>query len=338
MFETIAQMAWTVDTDGEGTFYNKSWYDYTGLDFEGSKGPGWRDIFHPDDLPARSGRFKEMEAELSKGGGVENRLRRADGQYRWHLTRMLPLKNDHGGTEMWIASATEIHELKELQQQKDDFISIASHELKTPVTTLNASLQLLDRIKNSPANEMLPKLISQSRKSMQKISTLIDDLLSVSRFQQGQLQLNKGWFGLSELINGCCNPVSIGGKNKIEITGDKELEIYADEHRIEQVLINFINNAVKYAPGSAIVIAIEPEQDKVRVSVSDSGPGIAVEKLPQLFDRYYRVDPSGYQNSGLGLGLYICAGIIKQHGGQIGANSAIGQGSTFWFAIPVDGR
>jgi signal transduction histidine kinase len=236
----------------------------------------------------------------------------------------------------WIGTATDIDALKKLQQQKDDFISIASHELKTPITSLNASLQLLDRVKDNPSSKVLPPMISQARKSMQKISKLVDDLLNVGRIQKGQLPLNKTTFTISKLLNACCNPIILAGKHKFHIICDKELKVYADEHRIDQVMTNLINNAVKYAPNSTdISLIIQKEQNVVKVSVKDSGPGIPKDKLPHLFDRYYRVNSTGYQTSGLGLGLYISSEIIKRHGGEIGVESELGKGSTFWFTLPL---
>ncbi|MDF2433843.1 MAG: two-component system, OmpR family, phosphate regulon sensor histidine kinase PhoR [Mucilaginibacter sp.] len=336
MFETISQMAWSVTNKAEATFFNKSWYDFTGLDYEASKMFGWKEVIHPDDLAASINKFSNMQAGLSNGGGIENRFRRFDGQYRWHLTRMLPIKNEDGDIDMWIGTATEIHELKELQQQKDDFISIASHELKTPVTTLKASLQLLDRMKDDPSPQALPKLIIQSRRSMQKISTLIDDLLNIGRLQQKEIYLNKTRFIVSELLNAACNPISLAGRHHIHILGDKELKAYADEHHIDQVVTNLVSNAVKYAANSEEIILLIEEADKmVKVSVKDSGPGIPKEKVPFLFERYYRADAKSHQGSGLGLGLFISSEIIKRHGGQIGVESELGRGSKFWFTIPT---
>ena len=115
-----------------------------------------------------------------------------------------------------------------------------------------------------------------------------------------------------------------------------ELQVYADAERVNQVVINFVNNAIKYAPESKeIKINIEKVTDMAKVSVSDKGPGISADKLTHLFDRYYRVDTSGVQYSGLGLGLYISAEIIKKHNGQIGVDSELGKGSTFWFTLPL---
>ncbi|MGY0041231.1 sensor histidine kinase [Pedobacter sp. NJ-S-72] len=125
------------------------------------------------------------------------------------------------------------------------------------------------------------------------------------------------------------------GKHELIVQGDASIEVFADENRIDQVVVNFVNNAVKYAPDSKnIYMIIEKEHGITKVSIKDGGPGIPEEKRVHLFDRYYRSDYEGGQYSGLGLGLYICSEIIKRHGGNIGVDSEIGQGSSFWFTIP----
>ncbi|MDB4925655.1 sensor histidine kinase [Mucilaginibacter sp.] len=225
---------------------------------------------------------------------------------------------------------------KELLKKKDDFMSIASHELKTPITTLKAALQLLDRMKDNP-NRMLPNLIVQANKSMEKVTTLIENLLNTNKLNEGQLHLNKTSFIIAKMIADCCQHVRIAGIYNIITEGDTALKIYADSDRIDQVIINFVNNAIKYSPGfKEIHIKVEKVNGVAKVSVTDNGPGIQPEKLPYLFDRYYRVDSSGMQYSGLGLGLYISAEIIKRHNGQIGVDSEMGKGSTFWFTLPLE--
>jgi two-component system CheB/CheR fusion protein len=227
------------------------------------------------------------------------------------------------------------HSTNELLKKKDDFMSIASHELKTPITTLKATLQLLNRMKDNP-NKMLVNLIVQANKSMERVTTLIENLLNTNKLNEGQLHLNKTSFVISEMIADCCQHVRIAGVYTIITDGDKELMVYADADRIDQVVVNFVNNAIKYAPAAKeIHVNIEKVNNMAKVSICDNGPGIPPEKLPYLFDRYYRVDSSGMQYSGLGLGLYINAEIIKRHNGKIGVDSEIGNGSTFWFTLPL---
>jgi len=273
--------------------------------------------------------------ETSDGGEFQNRKKRADGVYRWYLIRLRPIKNKEGELPLWVGTATDINDLRLLQQQKDDFMSIASHELKTPITTLKASLQLLDRMKYNP-NQMLVTFVEQANKSMGRVTTLIENLMNTNELNKGQLHLHKTSFTIAQMIADCCQHVRVEGQYTIITDGDKKLMVNADADRIDQVVVNFVNNAIKYAPGTKEIHAnIEKINNMAKVSVSDKGPGIHPEKLPYLFDRYYRVDSSGMQYSGLGLGLYISSEIIKRHGGQIGVDSEIGKGSTFWFTLPL---
>ena len=235
-----------------------------------------------------------------------------------------------------LGTIIDITDYKLLQQQKDDFISIASHELKTPITSLKASLQLLQRMKNNPTSPVFPKLVEQSSKSMNKISDLVDDLLNVSRMSNEQVTLTKSVFTISNMLNDCCSHVRMNGKHELIFQGDHTLEVFADEHRIDQVVVNLVNNAVKYAPDSKEIFLIaENLGDMAKITIRDTGPGIATEKLQHLFDRYYRAEATGFNVSGLGLGLYICKEIISRHGGEIGVESEPGKGSSFWFTLPL---
>ena len=335
MMETMPKIAWTNTLGGEATFFNKHWYDYTGMTEEQSIGWGWAAAIHPDDLPYFTENYKKILKSGGKGG-FEAREKRANGDYRWHQVRMQPVINDAGEVQLWVGVATDIHELKNLQQQKDDFISIASHELKTPITSLKASLQLLDKLKETPSVLTVPKLITQANKSLGRLNVLVEDLLNVSKLNQGQINLKKEPFNIQQLINDCCQYIRIEDIYSVVVTGDVKLQANADPKRIEQVVINFLNNAIKYAPASKeINIKIEKAGSLAKVSVTDKGPGIHPDKVPHLFDRYFRVDDSGIQFSGLGLGLYISAEIIKRHGGQIGVDTEVGKGSTFWFTISI---
>lgn len=335
MMETIPQIAWTNTVEGEVTFYNQRWFNYTGLDRKQSITWDSENVIHPDDLKYALKQYK-LITQTSDGGEFQIRGKRADGLFRWHLIRLVPIRGEEGELQLWVGTATDIEELRLLQQQKDDFISIASHELKTPLTSLKASLQLLNRMKADSSPVMLPNLIGQANKSLDKVSVLIQDLLNSSKVNEGQLHLNKKIFTISRVIEDCCLNENAKGFYTIRAEGEMEMEVFADKGRIDQVVVNFVNNAVKYAPNSReICIKVEKVNDMAKVSIIDKGPGISAEKLPHLFDRYYRVDGSGNQYSGLGLGLYISSEIVKKHNGFIGVESEIGKGSTFWFTLPI---
>jgi two-component system phosphate regulon sensor histidine kinase PhoR len=259
------------------------------------------------------------------------------GEERFYISiNAAPLRDEYGHIIGGIGTFMDVTIRRKNIQNKDEFISVASHELRTPVTSLKAALQLLDRMKDSPSPKMLPVLIDQANKSLNKLSVLISDLLNTTKMTEGQLHLNKKQVILSYLVKDCCQNLHTEAGHQVIVDGDTNLQVSADADKIEQVINNFINNVVKYAPDTKdIHISIEQVGNMAKVSVKDNGPGIPPEKLPHLFDRYYRVDNSGIQYSGLGLGLYICAEIIKKHNGQIGADSDVGKGSTFWFTLPL---
>ena len=297
----------------------------------------YREAIHPDDRIIRDTAHKNA---LATGKlFYEVRVIYPDASIHWIRVQGNVYYANDGNPARMLGTLLDITQVKRLEQQKDDFISIASHELKTPITSLKASLQLLDKLKKNEANPVSAKLIEQSLKSMGKISTLISDLLNVSRTQQDQLALNKSVFTINDVLEGCCGHIRTAGKYKLIIQGDKTLKVYADEHAIDQVIVNFVNNAVKYAPDSLeIFMGIENLGDKARIYVKDTGPGIPVEKIPHLFERYYQAQPGGFNSSGLGLGLFISSEIVRKHGGEIGVDSEPGKGSTFWITLPLAGN
>jgi PAS domain S-box-containing protein len=266
---------------------------------------------------------------------AEYEIQWPDGTRHWISAHGIPRYED-GIADRIVGVSRLITEQKNAEQQKDDFLSVASHELKTPITVLQGNLQLLQRIKDQPGHQMLPKLIESANKGMEKISVLVDDLLNIKRFTTSKLDLAKKTFNVKELLRNASPAVLAGNEYDFRIEGDPELMLVADEHRIEQVVINFINNAVKYAPQSKIILVqFVRQKDEVKISVTDRGPGIPAEQIPKLFTRYWRADHGGSNYTGLGIGLYICAEIIERHGGRIGAESEIGKGSTFWFTVPI---
>lgn len=290
-------------------------------------------------LPEYREPVKALVQEAIATNGIyktEYPIKWRDGSIHWISAHGRPRYDAQGKVTSMVGMTADITESKLFEQRKDDFLSIASHELKTPITSLKASLQLLNRIKEKPTSATHIKLVDQANRSMERMSELVDDLLNMNRMADGQLKLNKTRFNVSELLNNCCNHVRIDDKFKLIVEGDQDLQIYADEHRIDQVVINFVNNAVKYAPDSKeIFLRVEKLGNCAKVSVRDKGPGIEKHILPNLFDRYYRVSYEGQTYTGLGLGLYICSEIIKRHGGQIGAESELHVGSVFWFTVPI---
>ena len=290
-------------------------------------------------LPEYRDAVREMVAHAITHKSIyraQYQVRWPDGSLHWISAHGKARYNKAGEPDRMVGIVSDITDLKADEQRKDDFLSIASHELKTPVTSLKASLQLLNRIKEKPSSTMHVKLIDQATSSMQKMSLLIDDLLNVNSLTEGSLQLIKKPFNLYSMLSESCGHVRMEGNYELVLNGDKALIVNADENRIEQVVVNFVNNAVKYAAKSKqIFLAVEQVDELARISVRDNGAGIHKSQIPFLFDRYYRTSHEGTTYSGLGLGLYISAEIIKKHGGTIGVDSEMGQGSTFWFCLPL---
>ncbi|MBC7746297.1 MAG: HAMP domain-containing histidine kinase [Flavobacterium sp.] len=177
-------------------------------------------------------------------------------------------------------------------------------------------------------------MVELANKNVQKLTSLVNDLLDFTKLEKGQLVLRKSIFTLSDLLNSCCETMRIDGFI-VKIDGDINIKVSADYLKIEQVVTNLLNNCIKYASQTKeIIIHCERTPDSVKVSVEDFGPGIPKEKLSHLFAIYYRADNKGQQYSGLGLGLYICSRIIADHDGRIGVESELGKGTSFWFTIP----
>jgi PAS domain S-box-containing protein len=232
--------------------------------------------------------------------------------------------------------------LKEAVRARDEFLSIASHELRTPLTPIKLQLQNLGLLIKSGNSEKLSaerikKVIAISDKQLTRLTALIEDMLDVARISSGRLTLNLEQQDLVGVIREVCERYAVQAataKTPLELEAPSKISAIFDRLRIEQVLINLITNAMKYAPGSPIHISIVRSTDHVRVYVRDQGIGISKDDLERVFDRFERVLSSN-NVGGLGLGLYISRQIIESHGGRIWAESRVGAGSTFTFELPL---
>ncbi len=226
---------------------------------------------------------------------------------------------------------------KDLMKKKDEFMSIASHELKTPITSVKASLQVVKRL--VVANEALSPVspfVEKAANQVNKLTGIINDLLDVTKIQAGKLELFRTNFVLNDLITECIESCLLeNNTHQIIVKTDEAFTIYADRNRIEQVICNLLTNAIKYSPvNTEVLVSLEQLKSRhVKVMVTDYGIGIPEDKIEEVFDRFFRVEHTSQNFSGLGLGLYISSEIIKQHHGEIGAFSTLGQGSTFWFTV-----
>lgn len=223
---------------------------------------------------------------------------------------------------------------------RDEFLSIASHELRTPLTPLKMQIQAVARQLGKDSGNLTPerliKMVETSDRQITRLSVLIDDLLDVTRISAGKLSLNKEHFSMKEMINEVVSQYSQQFKisdSNVEVVIEGDMMGLWDKVRIEQVIINLLTNAAKYAPKKPVTIKLTKIDSTIKIQVTDQGPGISLENQDRIFKRFERV--SDKQNiGGLGLGLYICTQIVEAHRGKIYVESIIGQGSTFTVELP----
>ena len=226
-------------------------------------------------------------------------------------------------------------QVQESNKKKDDFIGIASHELKTPLTTIKAYLQVLDEIEVKQPNK---QFVQKAIENLNKLQQLISDLLDVSKIQTGQLELNIDEFNIDALIDEAIASYQIvSTHHKITREGNLiEQNIAADKQRIEQVLINLLSNAIKYSPGAnEVIVNTDKTDSELIISIKDHGIGVPKEEQTKIFERFYRRKDLSNHISGFGLGLYICRDIITRHKGKIWIESEGKNGSTFYFSLPL---
>lgn len=341
MLDTMAEGVVIVDKTGKPTYVNPMAQEILGTSEASFKSRAYNDDSWQNERIDGSPVLKDdhpMQVVMQKNISLfdqELAVIRPGKEKIFISVNAAPLVDDQDAVTGAILSFTDVTNRRKLLQQKEDFISVASHELKTPVTTLKAALQLLSRKPETHTPERLSNLLGQANRSLDKLSDLINSLLHSNRISMGRFPMHKTTFLVSDLISDCCQHVYASGSHKISIKGSTQVSIVADQRQIEQVLTNLVNNAVKYAPGSKeILISVQQVDLSVKIVVTDFGPGIAKDKLPQIFQRYFQVGQGGMESSGLGLGLFICAEIIEKHQGEIGVESTPGQGSSFWFTLP----
>ena len=334
---TVPIVVWTAKPDGLLDYINQRWYDRNDISMDKALGSGWSQSVHPDDL---ANAWKVWNHSLTTGEPYQVEFRVADmtGNYRWYLVRALPLRDDKGEILKWYGSNTDISEQKELQRQKDDFLGIASHELKTPVTSIKAYTQLME-VKFAQAGDLEnSKLAHKMDKQVNRLTSLIGDLLDVTKINSGRMQFNEEVFDFDQMVEDVIDDFrQTTPKHQIKKELSFKRVFKGDRDRIWQVVTNLISNAVKYSPeADRIILSTEYKDDAVVFCVQDFGIGIKSEKQDRVFEQFYRVSGSREHTfPGLGLGLYISSEIVKRLGGKIWVNSIEDKGSTFCFSLPV---
>jgi two-component system CheB/CheR fusion protein len=331
--DTIPVIVWTASADGEYDYFNRQWYNYTGFSPEESGKEYWKPAIHADDLAKTITKWNDSIRD-SVPFKMDLRLRAADGTYRWHLINALPFRNSEGEVVAWFGVSTDIEEQKKNLQKKDEFISMASHELKTPVTSLKAYTEIMVMDATMKGNKEELAMLKKMDKQLNKLTRLIGDLLDVSRVNAGELTYDFEIIDFNELVRETISVIQLTTKHKLQIDLASSVKVEADKNRLGQVIINLVSNAIKYSPAAnRVIIRSEIVDHKVKLCVEDFGIGIPLPEQEKLFNRFTRIGENTYP--GLGLGLYISKEIVRRHSGTINVKSAEGKGSVFCFSIPV---
>lgn len=262
----------------------------------------------------------------------------SDKKVRWIRAKGKVFFGEHDKPERFMGAVLDITENKLNEIRKNDFIAMASHELKTPLTSLKAYIQLLAVKARKSGDEFLISSLQKSENQVNKMTSLIYGFLDLSKIETGKLQLDNTVFDINGLITEVvAESAPIAPAHKITVVPGDNFNVSADREKISQVLVNLISNAVKYSPKqSTIYIAAIREGDSVKVTVTDEGIGIDPQHQLNIFQRFYRVDTADTKGfSGFGIGLYLSAEIIQLHKGTIGVTSEEGEGSTFYFTLPL---
>ncbi len=331
--DNIPTIVWTANAKGVIDYFNNRWFEYTGEEKMNSA----NDLLcclHDDDKEKYLALWNEA-VMLGTPFEMVHRFKKADGEYRWHFSHALPFKNNVEAVT-WFGISTDIDDQQRAIERKDEFISIASHELKTPVTSIKGYVQILRFNFEKEGNTVAAELLARVDNQINKLSTLISDLLDVRKIENGQFQFHESVFDFNEMV-----------KEVVEETGralidrniicelDDTKQVKGDRNKIGQVISNFIDNAGKYSPADTNIFVRTANNGKcVKLMVQDFGMGIPKDQQSKVFERFFRVTGEVENTyAGLGLGLYISAEIVKRHEGRIGLISDKGKGSTFYFEL-----
>jgi len=351
VIDTIPTFAWTVLPDGSEDFVNRHWHEYSGLSAKESVGSGWEAAVHPSDLKRH---LEKWRASLASGEPFENEVRyrrAADGQYRWFLSRAVPLRDTRGKIVKWYGISTDIEDRKRAEEERErlradlahvnrvsmlgELAASVSHELKQPIaaamTNAKTCMRWLKR--DQPSVEEATAAAMRIVKDGSRATEIIERLRSLYKKdlpQRELVEVNEMIREMVELLRAETNQYAISIRTDLVADLPK---ITADRVQLQQVFMNLILNAVEAMKetGGVLTIKTEPGQDgQLVISVSDTGVGLPKEKTEQIFDAFFTTKPQGS-----GMGLSISRTIVESHGGRLWATANNGRGATFHFTLPT---
>jgi len=351
--ESMPLMIFTARPNGEIDYCNRQLAEFTGLHCEEVCNAGRRTFIHPDDVE-EDARGWRRSIESGEPFQIESRFRRADGVYRWHLTRASAMRDAGGSIVIWVGSSTDIDDRKSVEETlvrqyresetlsraKDEFLATSSHELRTPLTSILGWSELL--VTGELDAETQREALDSIRQSARVQSRLIDDMLDVSRLLTGKLELNTEPVDVAAALLLALRAITPAAEAKnihLEKSFARDASrVYGDATRLQQIFWNILSNAVKFTPaGGSIRVLLSSADSRIEVQVSDTGKGISREFLPRVFESLTQEGGSSTrEHGGLGLGLSIVRQLVEMHGGTVRAESeGPGRGSTFTVSLPA---
>lgn len=353
VMNAIPQKIFTARPNGDIDYFNPHWSEFTGLSSAQLNGWSWTQAIHPDDL-AENVKVWQQAIDSGEPFMFEHRFRRADGEYRWHLSRAKALTDDSGEVLLWVGANTDIHEqkqtanelrdiaaqLSEADLRKNNFLAMLAHELRNPLAPIGNAVRTVQMFSEDAT--VVQSTASLMERQVRQIVRLVDDLLDVSRISHGKIELRREQVELAQIIQVAvetCRPALDAAGHHLSVTLPPESVLLdADPTRLAQSFGNLLNNACKYSePGGHIGLTATCEGNEVVVSVKDTGIGIAADRLNNIFELFNQVDQSHERSQGgLGIGLTLVRQLVGLHGGSVRAFSAgPGQGSEFVVRLPI---
>jgi PAS domain S-box-containing protein len=348
MADAMPQVVWVADANGQVTYYNSRVRGFLGVRENPDGTWEWEPVLHADDLERTAADWSKAVADRTPYQ-CEHRVSMADGTYRWHLSRGVPVDSTGMGVMQWFGTATDIHDLKLAQEalqqadrRKDEFLATLAHELRNPLAPIRNGLYVLRMQANDPTGR--EKTVAMMERQLGHMVVLIDDLLDVSRITRGKLTLRREPVDLSVAIDmaiEAAQPLIQQNAHTLDVrvvTGP--LTVHGDVNRLAQVVGNLLTNSAKYTPrGGHITLLAEREADTAVISVLDTGIGIPQASLERVFDLFSQIDRTLEKTTGgLGIGLALVRGLVEMHGGSVTAFSdGEGKGSKFTVRLPLLG-
>jgi PAS domain S-box-containing protein len=346
VIETIPTFAWTALPDGSVEFVNRHWQEYTGLSIEKTAGSGWKTAVHPEDVKRYAEKWR---ASMASGQPFENEVRfrrAADAQYRWFLTRAVPLRDARGKILKWYGISTDIEDRERAKQLQAELAQInrvstmgeltasLAHELKQPIaaTVMNASACFLWLKRDKPDLEEARMAISRIMEDQNRAADMIERLRSLykkSAPKRELVEMNEIVHEMVVLLRGEANRYAVSMRTDLAADLPK---IMADRVQLQQVLMNLMLNAIEAMKETGGVLTVKSQRDgddRLLISVSDMGVGLPTEKTDQIFDAFFTT-----KTQGSGMGLAIGRSIVESHGGRLWAAANDGRGATFHFTLP----